>query len=207
MKLLNSFYMNLPDGMPAVWVGRLKGAKEMERCYGPDFFAAVMRESADKPVRHFFCGGKEGVAARLAEVCKTKFGNANVVGVHCPPFRELSEEEFEALGAEISALDVDIVWIGISTPKQEWFAHRLSKYARVGYIATVGAAFDFHIGAVRQAPKILQKAGLEWLFRLIMEPRRLYRRYFKIVPKFIYLNLRELVHHVTKRSPRSAQTP
>ncbi|QXD14348.1 WecB/TagA/CpsF family glycosyltransferase [Rhodocaloribacter litoris] len=193
--LLRRFYLNLPDGMPAVWVGRWKGARAMQRCYGPDFFAAVMEATAALPVRHFFCGGKEGVADRLREAVAEKFGNRNVVGTHCPPFRPLTDDEFAALGAEIDATGAHVVWIGISTPKQERFAAALARHTRARFIATVGAAFDFHIGAVPQAPAWVQRAGMEWFFRVLMEPRRLWRRYAGIVPAFIYLNLKERIFH------------
>jgi len=191
-RLLQGFYINLPDGKPAVWVGRMKGAKEMRRCYGPDFFAALMRASADLPIRHYFCGGKPGVPERLRAAVAEKFGNKLVVGVHSPPFRPLTDEEYQSLAADIDAREADIVWIGISTPKQERFAATLARYTqRARYIITVGAAFDFHTGMVRQAPRWMQEAGLEWLFRLLVDPRRLWRRYVDIVPSFIYYNLKE----------------
>lgn len=193
MLILNSFYLNLPDGMPAVWVGRLKGAREMQRCYGPDFFQAVMIATRDQPVRHFLCGGKEGVAEELQQVCAERFGNPNIVGFESPPFRELTEGEMAELGSRIAGLDVDIVWIGMSTPKQERFAYRLAQHTRVHFICTVGAAFDFHTGRVRQAPRWMQRSGLEWFFRLLTEPKRLWRRYATVVPLFIYYNLKELV--------------
>ncbi len=191
--LLNGFYMNLPDGKPAVWVGRWKGAQEMERCYGPDFFAALVEESADRKITHYLCGGAEGVADELKEACADKFGNQKVVGTHCPPFRPLTEDEFKQLGREIDDSGADIVWIGISTPKQEQFAAQLSKYTSASFIITVGAAFDFHIGNVRQAPNWMQEAGLEWFFRLLMEPRRLFKREMMLVSGFIYYNLKELL--------------
>jgi N-acetylglucosaminyldiphosphoundecaprenol N-acetyl-beta-D-mannosaminyltransferase len=105
----------------------------------------------------------------------------------------MTDGELEELGNTINALDIDVVWIGISTPKQEFLADRLRKYARVHFIVTVGAAFDFHTGRVKQAPLWVQRNGLEWLFRLIQEPRRLYKRYFTIVPLFIWYNFQELV--------------
>lgn len=201
---LKAFHLNLPDGVPAVWVGRLKGAHRMERCYGPDFFKAVLQESAKYPIRHYFCGGKAGVANLLKSACEKQFGNFNVVGTHCPPFRELSDREFALLGKEINHSGADIVWIGISTPKQEKFAQRLSKYTKVHFIITVGAAFDFHIGAVKQAPRFLQRLGLEWLFRLAMEPKRLFKRYVEIVPLFIYYNVREFI--LSRRSSTDSAT-
>lgn len=187
--ILLQAYINLPDGMPGVWVGKLKGAKKIDRCYGPDFFEYMLRHTADKKVNHYFTGGKEGIAEALKEACKVKFGNDNVVGTHCPPFREVSDEEFEALGKDITEKQADIVWVGISSPKQERYARRLSKYARTHFIVTVGAAFDFHTGNVKQAPRFIQRSGMEWLFRLCVEPRRLWKRYVNVVPKFIYYNL------------------
>ena len=191
-KILESFYLNLPDGQPAVWVGRLKGAKKMERCYGPDFFKDVTVLSANKDIKHFFCGGKPGVASELKTACARKFGNKNIVGTFCPPFREMTDAELKRLAEKINKSQADIVWIGLGTPKQEFFAHRLSKFTKVHFIVTVGAAFDFHTGKVKQAPKFMQRAGLEWFFRLCVEPRRLYRRYLEVVPKFIYYSIIDL---------------
>lgn len=191
-KTLNSFYWNLPDGMPGVWVGRLKGAKNIDRCYGPDFFKLVFQRSAQVPVKHFLCGGKEGIADELKKAVSDKFMNNNVVGTYCPPFRELSDDEFEELGRQINESKANIVWIGLSTPKQEKFASRLAKYTSVNFIVTVGAAFDFHTDRVKQAPGWMQQLSLEWFFRLMMEPKRLYKRYMEIVPLFIYYNALEM---------------
>jgi N-acetylglucosaminyldiphosphoundecaprenol N-acetyl-beta-D-mannosaminyltransferase len=165
----------------------------MQRCYGPDFFAALMRATADEDIGHYLCGGAEGVADQLKVACAEKFDNRNVVGTHCPPFRPLTDHEFRELGVDVNESGADVVWIGISTPKQEEFAADLAKYTNASFIITVGAAFDFHIGAVRQAPDTMQKAGLEWLFRLLMEPRRLFRREMELVTGFIYYNLKELL--------------
>jgi N-acetylglucosaminyldiphosphoundecaprenol N-acetyl-beta-D-mannosaminyltransferase len=190
---LHNFHINLPDGMPGVWVGRLKGASEMKRCYGPEFFRELIIATKDLQIRHYFCGGKSGVAEELKEVCLKKYGNPNVVGTFCPPFRELSESECRNLANDINEKKTDILWIGISTPKQEKLARRLSQYTNVHFLATVGAAFDFHLGKVQQAPRFIQQLGLEWFFRLCIEPRRLYKRYLEIVPCFIYYNLKEFL--------------
>lgn len=192
-ELLRRFDVVLPDGMSSVWVGRLKGARAMERCYGPAFFAEVLRVSAGEPLHHFLCGGEEGVADTLKTVCAERFGNERVVGTHCPPFRPLTSDEYDRLAQDIDDAGADIVWIGISTPKQERFAAELAEYTRAQYIVTVGAAFDFHTGRVRQAPSWVQRSGLEWLFRILMEPRRLWRRQIGAVLGFTYHNLRELL--------------
>lgn len=185
-EVLKGFYWNLPDGVPALWVGRLKGAKEMQRCYGPLFFEEVILSSASTQIKHFFCGGKEGVAGELKQVCEERFGNHNCVGTFSPPFREMSSEELRSLGDMINSSGADIVWIGLSTPKQELFAKRLSDFVKVKFIITVGAAFDFHTGKVKEAPKFMQRNGLEWLFRLTVEPKRLFGRYLKVVPAFLF---------------------
>lgn len=192
-KQLQDFYLNLPDGMPGVWVGRIKGAKDMQRCYGPDVFEAFMTRSADKPIRHFFCGGKEGVAEELKIASAAKFGNTQIAGTYSPPFREMTDGEMEELAQIIHASGAQVVWIGLSTPKQEIFAARLRKFVRVQLIITVGAVFDFYTGKVKQAPRWVQRSGLEWFFRLSMEPKRLAGRYFEIVPKFIWFNVKEFV--------------
>ena len=204
MQLLREFDVVLPDGMPSVWVGRLKGARDMQRCYGPGFFAEMMRVSADEPVRHYLCGGKEGVAEELKAACAEKFGNERVVGTHCPPFRPLTGEEYRALGRDIDDAGADIVWIGISTPKQERFAAELAPHTEASYIVTVGAAFDFHSGRVRQAPSWIQHSGLEWLFRTLMEPRRLWRRQVRVVPGFLYYNLLEWLGVRSEGAPRAS---
>jgi N-acetylglucosaminyldiphosphoundecaprenol N-acetyl-beta-D-mannosaminyltransferase len=190
--LLRRFAINLPDGMPGVWIGRIKKARGMKRCYGPDFFRAVMLASADSKVKHFFCGGNPGVAEDLRQTVGLKFGNHNVAGVFCPPYLPVGNYDYAAIADTINSTGADVVWIGLSTPKQESFAEMLSKHTTVACIITVGAAFDFHTGRVRQAPAFIQRAGLEWLFRLSMEPRRLFKRYFEIVPLFIYYNILEL---------------
>lgn len=197
--ILNQFFWNLPDGMPGVWIGRLKGEKEMKRCYGPAFFSAWMTKTANQPITHYLCGGKEGVADELRKACSNKFGNNNIVGTYCPPFRNLTEAEWQFLGKDIVEKKADVVWIGLSTPKQEMFAHLLAEYTQTHFIATVGAAFDFHTDKISFAPKWMQNAGLEWLFRLLSEPKRLYKRYFTIVPLFMYYNLKEFFNYIIKK--------
>lgn len=191
-EVLNSFYANLPDGMPSVWIGRLKGAKEMKRCYGPDFFMETMKASANADITHYLCGGNEGVSDLLKDVCEDQFG-ASIVGTFCPPFLQVEDYNYEEIGRKINQTNADIVWIGLSSPKQEVFAFNLSRFTKVSYICCVGAAFDFHIGNVKQSPNWIQKIGMEWFFRLLMEPKRLWKRYIEIVPLFIYYNFAELI--------------
>jgi N-acetylglucosaminyldiphosphoundecaprenol N-acetyl-beta-D-mannosaminyltransferase len=191
--ILKSFYINLPDGRPIAIIGKIKGAKNIEQCTGPDFFRNIMEATSQAQVKHYLCGGKEGVALELKLNCEKKFGNNNVVGLYSPPFRLMTNEELKVLGDEINSKNTDIVWIGLSTPKQEFFARRLCQYVNVHFIVTVGAAFDFHSGKIREAPWIFQLLCLEWFYRLCIDPKRLWRRYLEIVPKFIFYNIKELI--------------
>ena len=165
-----------PDGMPLVWLGRLRGRK-VDRVCGPDLMLALCEGSQEFGYRHFFYGGTEGVAERLAERLRRRFPALQVAGTHTPPFRPLTDEEDEQIIAEINGARPDLIWVGLSTPKQDaWIASHQSRLEAPVLLA-VGAAFDFHAGDVPRAPKWMQASGLEWLFRLMAEPRRLWRRY------------------------------
>jgi len=192
-KVLQGFHMNLPDGRPGATVGKLKGAKGMSQITGPDFFGKLIASSAGKPIKHYFCGGKEGVAEELKQHCDKDFGNRNVVGCYSPPFRKMEEDELASLGKEISDSGCDVLWIGLSTPKQELFALSLLPHLEVHFIVCVGAAFDFYSGNLQKAPGWITRAGLEWLYRLLKEPKRLWKRYFEIVPKFLWYASIELL--------------
>ncbi len=198
-RLLSSFFWNLPDGMPMVWWGRLKGSTTMDRCYGPDFFAAIMQATSRLEVAHFFCGGKQGVAEELKHAVDFKFCNKRVSGTYSPPFSPMQEDDWGTLVTKINDSAAQIIWIGLSTPKQEKFAYELSKLIKVRYIITVGAAFDFHTGRLAQAPRWMQRSGLEWFYRLCKEPRRLWKRYIEIVPKFAILAGEDLIKHYLRK--------
>jgi len=198
---LQQFYWNLPDGMPLVWLGKAKGFSQMTRCYGPDFFSALLTKTAHlAEVKHFFCGGKEGVAEQLQQRVAIKFDNSNVVGTYCPSFSGMKEQDWQQLAGSISASGATVIWIGLSTPKQERFAIELAKRVSVHLIITVGAAFDFHTGLQPQAPAFMQRAGLEWFFRLCTEPNRLWKRYLEIVPKFVFYGMQDLLRSVLKKN-------
>lgn len=186
--ILDQYYLNLPDGVPSVWVLKLKGAKQAQRCSGPDLFKAVIEATKELNVNHYLCGGAEGTAAQLAAACK-QWGNSKVVGLNSPPFRELAKDDFKSLAAEINALNANIVWVGLGAPKQIYFSHELAKYANVQLIIPIGAAFDFHTGKVKKAPQWIQNIGLEWFFRLCQEPKRLAKRYLTVVPRFILYSM------------------
>lgn len=179
--------MSVPDGMPLVYIGRLHGFSEMRRCYGPDLMLAVMEESLLKGWTHYLYGGKPGIAERLKQTLEKKFPGVQIVGTHTPPFRPLNEEERAFLISEIERLAPDIIWVGLSTPKQELFMHEYLPLLKTHVMLGVGAAFDFHSGEVKQAPSCMQTFCLEWFFRTLMEPKRLLGRYARIVPLFLFL--------------------
>ncbi len=175
-----------PDGMPLVWLSRAQGFRSVERVYGPDLMLALCERSLSGGYRHFFYGGAEGVPELLAGALERRFPALQVAGCYSPPFRPLTPEEDAAVGQMIERSGADIVWVGLSTPKQErWMAARAGRLAAPVLIG-VGAAFDFHAGLKKQAPRWMQRSGLEWLFRLISEPRRLGRRYLVNNPLFVF---------------------
>ena len=183
--------MVTPDGMPLVWLSRLGGHNHVRRVYGPDLMLAVCEKSREKGYRHFLYGGGEGVAEKLAVSLRERFPGIQIAGTYCPPFRPLSEEEDQRIVREIDESGADIVWVGLSTPKQErWMDQHVGRL-KAPVLAGVGAAFDFNAGLKKQAPKWMQENGLEWLFRMVTEPRRLGKRYLKNNPLFLYELLRD----------------
>jgi N-acetylglucosaminyldiphosphoundecaprenol N-acetyl-beta-D-mannosaminyltransferase len=172
--------------MPLVWISRLLGFRHVDRVYGPDLMLAICKRSPGRGYRHFFYGGGDGVAALLKERLQARYPGLDVVGTFTPPFRPLTEEEDEDIVQCINALSPDIVWIGLSTPKQErWMAAHLGRIGASVMIG-VGAAFDFHAGLKKEAPYWIQRSGLQWLFRLVSEPRRLWKRYLTNNPAFAW---------------------
>ena len=184
-KILNSAFLCTPDGMPMVWAGKLAGHREMSRVYGPDLMLDVCAWSETSGAKHFFYGGADGVAELLSQKLKEKFPKLQVVGIYTPPFRALNETEIKSLQAQIAAGSPDILWVGLSTPKQEKFMAEFLPKLDVTLMLGVGAAFDFHAGRVSQAPRWMQRSGLEWFYRLCSEPRRLWRRYLQNNPLFL----------------------
>jgi N-acetylglucosaminyldiphosphoundecaprenol N-acetyl-beta-D-mannosaminyltransferase len=184
-----------PDGMSLVFTARFLGFKSIGRVYGPDLMRRMTELSVAKGYRQFYYGGGTGLAQRLAATLRKRYPDLVVAGTITPPFRPLSPQEDEEDVARINAAAPDIVWVGLSTPKQEkWMAshlHRLNAPVLVG----VGAAFDFLAGTKSQAPVWMQRNGLEWAYRLIQEPQRLWKRYAKIVPLFLVLALAQVAAH------------
>lgn len=200
-RIHNESGLTTPDGMPMVWAGRWARVP-IERVYGPDLMLAVLAEAARRGWRSYFYGGKPGVADVLAERMQTRFAGLRVVGTYSPPFRPLDVAEDDEVVARINAADPDLLWVGLSTPKQErWMADHIGRVHAPALLG-VGAAFDIHAGVVRQAPRWVQRSGLEWAFRLATEPRRLWRRYLRNNPRF----LAAIVRNPPKRLPPTVDT-
>lgn len=188
-RAVNGAGLATPDGMPLVWLSRWRSGQSVSRVYGPDLMLALSQLSVERGYSHFFYGGAAGVPDLLASNLQTRFPGLIVAGAYSPPFRSLTAEEDTTIVQKINQARPDIVWVGLGTPKQDlWMAaHRAELTAPV--LIGVGAAFDFHTGRIPQAPKWMQQAGLEWLFRLWQEPRRLWYRYLVYNPLFLFLIL------------------
>ncbi|MCX6945243.1 MAG: WecB/TagA/CpsF family glycosyltransferase [Opitutales bacterium] len=180
-QILNASYLTTPDGMPLVWLG----PRGVERVYVPDLLLAVCDAGRAVGLRHYFYGGAPGVAETLRARLGARFPGLVVVGTGTPPYHPLTADETAALRAEVARLQPDIIWVGLGTPKQERFMAAHWRELDAGLLIGVGAAFDFHSGRVRQAPRWMQRSGLEWLFRLVTEPRRLGPRYLTTNPLFV----------------------
>ncbi|HEY3864287.1 MAG TPA: WecB/TagA/CpsF family glycosyltransferase [Verrucomicrobiae bacterium] len=184
-QILNRAFLCTPDGMPLVWVGRCQGQKQIGRVYGPDLMLAVMELSEKNGWSHFFYGGANGTVELLRSKLIERFPKLQVAGTYEPPFRPLNPDERRDLQEQLRLGRPDMMWVGLSTPKQERFMAQNLDDLDVTLMFGVGAAFDFHAGKIRQAPRWMQCSGLEWFFRLCCEPRRLWKRYFKNNPLFV----------------------
>lgn len=174
---------NLPDGKPLSWVTRLS-AKRLHQVRGPQFFLDVMAHGRSEGVRHFLLGGTEELLVKLKENLNARFPGVVIAGSYSPPFRPLNAEDIATQDALIKASGADIVWVGLGTPKQDYEVERLAR--ELGTVAcAVGAAFDFTAGTKRQAPEWMTNVGLEWFYRFLTEPRRLWRRY--LIGNFVFL--------------------
>jgi len=183
----NTAGLVVPDGKPVVWLGRLLGHRGISRCYGPDLMLVFCSNGLANRRRHFLYGGGDGVAEALSASLQSRFPSIEIVGTHTPPFRPLTGDEETEVVRVINDAGPDVVWVGLSTPRQELWMSAFRDRLEAPVLVGCGAAFDFNAGLKARAPKWIGEAGLEWLFRLLTEPRRLWRRYFKIVPGFLVL--------------------
>lgn len=168
--------MAMPDGTPTVWMGRVQGLREMNFVTGPSMMDEVFQRPEFAGYSHYFYGGEPGVAEELAAALCQQYPWTRIEGIYTPPFRELTHDEEEQLVAEVSRLKPDIVWVGISTPRQDLWMRRMLPRLETRMIFGVGAAFDFLTGRIRLCPEWMKRAGLHWLHRLAQDPARLWIR-------------------------------
>ncbi len=188
-RILNGSFLTTPDGMPTVWLGKAAGHRSMTRVYGPDFMLEVCRAGVSQGVRHYLYGGREGVADALKQALVEQIPGLQIAGASTPPFRPLTQQDETELAALLRSTETDVLWVGLSTPKQERFMSKYHNLLGVNLMVGVGAAFDLLSGNLDEAPNWMKNAGLQWLYRLWKEPKRLWRRYLVNNPLFIGLVL------------------
>jgi N-acetylglucosaminyldiphosphoundecaprenol N-acetyl-beta-D-mannosaminyltransferase len=192
LPVFNGAGMVTPDGMAVVWLLKLRGHKQVARVYGPDLLFAACEFGLPLGWRHYFYGGAPGIATQLAETLQKRIPNLKIAGTCSPPFGRPAPEKQNIINQQINANQADIVWVGMSSPWQETWMSEQRANLNAPVLIGVGAAFDFLTGRKPQAPRWMQKTGLEWLFRFASEPKRLWPRY-KHYPRFVWLALRELL--------------
>jgi N-acetylglucosaminyldiphosphoundecaprenol N-acetyl-beta-D-mannosaminyltransferase len=192
LMIANNSGLTTPDGMPIVWILKIAGFKYVDRVYGPDLMNELCRVSLESGYKHFFYGNTDAVLSDLKEKLEEKYPGIQIAGSIAPPFRELTIQENEEICKQISASGADILWVGLGSPKQElWMYHHQGRID-VPVMIGVGAAFDFLSGNKPQAPRWIQRSGLEWFYRFLQEPRRLWKRYLLGYPRFVVLIMIEL---------------
>jgi N-acetylglucosaminyldiphosphoundecaprenol N-acetyl-beta-D-mannosaminyltransferase len=191
----------VPDGQPLVWAMNALGARLSSRVYGPDLMAKACERAARTGTTMFLYGGKnQGALVQLTLELRTRYPGLRIVGGHAPVFRPLTPGEQAVVAAEINGSGADVVWVGLGVPRQEKWMATMRAQLEAPILVGVGAAFDFHAGLVPQAPSWLQSMGMEWAFRLAMEPRRLWKRYAKYNPLFVWAFARQYAHHLRSGS-------
>lgn len=184
LNVQNSSLLSIPDGGPLSSVGRKRGFSEMQRTTGPDFLDEILKISVDKKYRHYFYGSTEDTLKKMQSIIIEKYGEVNIVGTYSPPFRNLTDEEDAQIINDINSVNPDFVWVGLGAPKQEnWMYKHKNKINAL--MVGVGAAFDYLAGNISRAPMWMQKLNLEWLYRLMQDPIRLFSRYLYTNTKFL----------------------
>jgi N-acetylglucosaminyldiphosphoundecaprenol N-acetyl-beta-D-mannosaminyltransferase len=191
-QVVNGAGMTTPDGMPVVWLG--KGQRfDVDRTYGPDLMELLCDVGQTNGQRHFFFGGTDESLEKLLAALRRRFPKLNIAGAYAPPFKQINQLEEQSVLDQINQANADILWVGLGSPKQDFWMRNHRDRLKVPVMIGAGAAFDFLAGTKRQAPRWIQRSGFEWLFRLGTEPRRLWRRYLVGNSKFIAYLARDLV--------------
>ncbi len=188
----------VPDGQPLVWAMNLLGHHLSSRVYGPDLMERACERAAETGQRFFLYGGRAEALERLRDELPARYPGLTIAGIRHAPFRELTEEEAAEVAAELNAANADVVWVGLGVPLQEKWMNAMRARLEAPVLVGVGAAFDFHAGLKRQAPDGMQRLGLEWAFRLMQEPRRLWRRYLRYNPRFVFGFTRQYLRYLRR---------
>lgn len=190
--LVNDADLVLPDGTPLVWMQRWQGNENASQVRGPSLMPMLMEHSERENLKVGFLGGRQEVLDRIIDRAKKEYPSLQVSYVHSPPFRALTDDEHHAISNDVNAAGVQILFVGLGCPKQErWMAANRERLSAVSI--GVGAAFDLYAGDIREAPPVISKLGLEWMFRLMQEPRRLFSRYLLVNPRFMFLAGKQLI--------------
>ncbi len=191
MEAVNNADMVTADGMPIVWVQRRRGNAQAERVYGPDVMEALLARTANTPIKHYFWGGLPNVADTLVQRMQTQHPMLKVAGVYSPPISSVGDTPDPEVVKRLNESGAAVIWVGLGSPKQDLWMELYRPFLKAPLFIGVGAAFDMLAGVKSQAPKWMQRSGLEWVFRLAQEPRRLGRRYLVYNPLFVWHVLRE----------------
>jgi len=209
-KVIANAGLTVPDGMPTVWMGRHQGHTGMQRIAGPDLMLEVLSRDEFRGRSHFLFGGKEGIAAELRDKLILRYPELKIAGIYTPPFGPMSAEQDEEFRAMIKRTQPDIIWVGISTPKQEYLMAQYLPLLDTTLMFGVGAAFDFHTGRIADCADWIKRAGLQWLHRLVQNPKHLWKRYLRNNPLFVFsalLQVTRLRHYPPQQrmQPRAVQ--
>jgi len=191
--IVNAASLVTPDGMPVVWVAKLKGKRNIQRTCGTELMLEMCALDEGHNLKHYFFGGTEESNKKLIDNLKEKFPAFNIVGSYAPGIRAINQQEEMAVISAINEAKPDILWIGLGSPKQDYWMANHRRMLNVPVMVGVGAAFDFIAGVKKQAPKWMRESGLEWLFRLCCEPKRLWKRYLIGNSIFLWLILAEAI--------------
>lgn len=204
---VNSADLATPDGMPVVWIGKMLGYKNIRRVYGPELMQEICGISQKNGYKNYFYGSSPDVLSKLREKLNKKYPSLIISGIFSPPFRQLTTDEDDKIVEDINSSNPDIVWVGLGSPKQDLWMYEHRDRINASVMIGVGAAFDFLAGVKPQAPRWMREIGLEWFFRLITEPRRLWRRYLVDNTLFVWYVGGELMLRLLRPSTRSGRSP
>ena len=189
-QIINNSFLALPDGKPLSIVAKIKGEKNISRIFGPTFFEKTLEWGQKDSIKHYFFGSTQETLDKMLEAIKDKYPQAVIVGTCSPPYGQFTEEENEKFIKDINASDADLIWVGLGAPKQEIWMYENYKKLNKGIMIGIGAGFDYLAGNTKHAPEWMKNASLEWLYRLIQEPKRLWKRYLVTNTLFIiYITL------------------